>query len=188
MKRRCKERRRTGPQSHLRTGGYAVLLLLGLFLLRPHVAPAQSTSSDPIVGVWRTVDDKTGKARGLIRISKATGQYVGTIERGLGEGDSPDARCTRCTDERHDQPLSGMVILEGLHRQDDRAYTGGRILDPDTGSTWRCDIHVSPDGKSLVIRGFIGLRLLGRNQTWWRESGGGASASTALETLGEARR
>src|SRR5512141_1421053 len=142
MERRCKQR----PESHRRTCGYAIVLLLGLCLAHAWLAHAQGTSSDPIVGVWRTVDDRTGKPRGLIRIFKATGQYVGTIQRGLDERDSPDARCTRCTDERHNQPLFGMVILEGLQRHGDGAYTGGRILDPDTGTTWQCDIHVNPDG------------------------------------------
>ena len=143
----------------------AVSLLLSL----SSVAAAQSLA-DPIVGLWRTFDDKTGQPQGLIRISKRGNEYIGSIERNPDEPDSGE-RCTACRDARHDQPIVGLVILEGLRRQQDNAYLHGRILDPDTGNTWQCDVHVSSDGRSLDIHGFVGLRVLGRSQTWKRVTG-----------------
>jgi uncharacterized protein (DUF2147 family) len=52
----------------------------------------------------------------------------------------------------------------------DGAYGGGGILDPDTGSVYRCKFHLAKDGTVLVVRGYIGISLLGRSQTWQRQS------------------
>jgi uncharacterized protein (DUF2147 family) len=42
------------------------------------------------------------------------------------------------------------------------------VLDPDTGKTYRATARVARDGKSLALRGFIGVALLGRTQRWVR--------------------
>jgi uncharacterized protein (DUF2147 family) len=54
-----------------------------------------------------------------------------------------------------------------MKHADDEEYSGGDILDPDTGSVYRCKMHVE-GGTRLVLRGYIGFSLLGRNQTWLR--------------------
>ena len=51
----------------------------------------------------------------------------------------------------------------------DGEYGGGDILDPDTGSVYRCKFHLEHDGTELVVRGFIGISLLGRSQAWHRQ-------------------
>jgi uncharacterized protein (DUF2147 family) len=33
---------------------------------------------------------------------------------------------------------------------------------------YRCKLHVDESGTHLVVRGFIGISLLGRTQTWQR--------------------
>jgi uncharacterized protein (DUF2147 family) len=44
------------------------------------------------------------------------------------------------------------------------------VLDPDSGSVYRCKFHLEKDGTVLMVRGFIGISLLGRSQTWQRQS------------------
>jgi uncharacterized protein (DUF2147 family) len=51
----------------------------------------------------------------------------------------------------------------------DADYGGGDILDPDSGSVYRSKFHLEKDGNVLVVRGFIGLSLFGRSQTWQRQ-------------------
>jgi uncharacterized protein (DUF2147 family) len=51
----------------------------------------------------------------------------------------------------------------------DGEYGGGDILDPDNGSIYRCKFHLDDSGTHLVLRGFIGISLLGRTQTWQRQ-------------------
>src|SRR5690242_18837552 len=116
--------RRTRPL----TARYALALLAWL----PELANAQP-AYDPIIGVWRTYDDRTGRPEGLIRIQRVQGQYVGSIEAGSA-ADDPNARCTACRGARHNQPIIGLAILEGLQREDGTlTYSGGRIVDPETG-------------------------------------------------------
>jgi len=52
----------------------------------------------------------------------------------------------------------------------DGEYGVGDMLDPDTGSVYRCKFQLQKDGTVLVVRGFIGISLLGRSQTWQRQS------------------
>jgi uncharacterized protein (DUF2147 family) len=60
-----------------------------------------------------------------------------------------------------------MTILWNMHRHGD-TWEGGEILDPEEGSVYRCKLHPVSDGSKLEVRGFIGISLLGRTQTWER--------------------
>lgn len=61
-----------------------------------------------------------------------------------------------------------MTILWGLKMNGDE-WSGGEILDPDNGKIYRCKMTLSEDGTQLSVRGFIGIALIGRTQTWHRE-------------------
>ena len=120
------------------------------------------------VGLWKTIDDATGKPRSLIRISDKNGELIATIEKGLLLGDSPNDVCEECTGERKGKPLIGMIIMDGMKAKGD-TFEGGHILDPDNGEIYNCKIKLDSTGKQLEVRGFIGISLLGRSQTWLRE-------------------
>lgn len=124
-------------------------------------------------GLWKTIDDKTGKPRSLIRINEADGVYSAVVEKGLRAGDTGDAVCEKCTDERKGQKIIGMTIAKNLKAKDgenaNREYAGGEILDPENGKTYKCKMKLSEDGNKLEVRGFVGFSLLGRSQTWTRE-------------------
>lgn len=129
----------------------------------------QADSMSP-VGVWRTIDDKTKKERSVIRISEAEGgELRGVVEKIFDQpGDDPAHLCKECKGERKDQPIIGMAILWGLKKQGD-GWAGGEILDPKNGKIYRAKMSLSEDGNSLNVRGFIGVSLIGRTQTWHRE-------------------
>ncbi len=121
------------------------------------------------VGLWRSVDDKTGRERALIRIVENNGVYEGRIEKIFSQpDDDPQHLCRKCEGARKDQPIVGMTILWGLRKDGDQ-YAGGEILDAKEGKTYRCKIKVIEDGRKLEVRGFIGVSLFGRSQTWNRE-------------------
>jgi uncharacterized protein (DUF2147 family) len=142
----------------------AGLVSCALLGLAAGVAAAADTSP---VGLWRTVDDKTGNPRAIVRVYEEKGKYFGRIEKSLNPARA-GRRCDKCTDERKDQPVVGMVIVRGLSREGDE-YSGGDILDPDNGKIYRCKMRLADGGGKLVVRGFIGFSLLGRSQTWTRE-------------------
>lgn len=121
------------------------------------------------VGTWQTIDDQSGKPKAIIQIvDEGNGQLSGKVVRGIGEFDQPDKRCTACTDERRDQLVKGMTIITGM-RQDGDTWDGGHILDPDSGKLYKCKMKLDDNGQKLVVRGFIGVSLLGRSQTWLRQ-------------------
>jgi uncharacterized protein (DUF2147 family) len=129
-------------------------------------AAAAAKAAPAEVGLWQTISDKTGKPEGYIRITLVGDELRGVIERGM-PGDDPNELCTKCPGERKNQRKIGMTIIMGLHRQDDH-WGGGEILDPDNGTLYRCRIRAVDSGRKLEVRGYIGISLLGRTQTWRR--------------------
>jgi uncharacterized protein (DUF2147 family) len=121
------------------------------------------------VGLWKTIDDNSGKPGGLIRIELIDGQYQGKIEKIFTEpGEDPNPKCVKCEGSRHNQPIVGLTFMWSLTKQGDE-YQGGEILDPKTGKIYRAKLKLEDGGKKLNVRGFIGFSLLGRTQAWYRE-------------------
>ncbi len=121
------------------------------------------------VGLWRTIDDRNGKEKSLVRIVEVNGELRGTVEKLFREpGEDPNPQCEKCAGEKKNKPVIGMTILSGL-RRDGNQFTGGEILDPANGKTYQCKMALSDNGKKLNVRGFIGVALLGRTQVWVRE-------------------
>ncbi|MCI3206935.1 DUF2147 domain-containing protein [Pandoraea capi] len=139
-------------------------------MLTGHALVAMASTDMPSpVGVWRIVDE-TGDPKALITISEKDGEIVGALTRSLGRPDGLERRCTECTDWRRGKKLQGLQIIRGLHRDaDSDEYVGGKILDPDSGSEYGCKMRVVDGGKKLEVRGYFGISLLGRTQTWIRE-------------------
>ena len=128
---------------------------------------AQDTSS--AVGLWKNIDDHTGKPKALIRISEANGVLRGKIEKLLRDpSQDQNPKCVKCEGELKDQPILGMTIINGM-KKDGNEYNGGTILDPDNGKVYKSKMALIDDGKKLNVRGYIGVPLLGRTQTWIRE-------------------
>lgn len=121
------------------------------------------------VGVWRVLGDKSGEAEALVRITEHDGAYEGRIITLFARpGVNPDARCEACPGPRKNLPVKGLVIMTGLRRVGTE-YKDGEILDPDSGDLYRCNLKVSEDNRKVFVRGFIGVSLFGRTQTWLRE-------------------
>jgi uncharacterized protein (DUF2147 family) len=144
-----------------------VVCLLGLAAA---AGPSAATSAGDLaspVGLWTPLDWNTGKPMGLIRIYEERGELYGRIEPVPGENEDNGKRCTRCTDERKNQPYIGLVLMRHL-RLHNGEYDGGDILDPGTGSVYGCKLRLIDGGHRLLMRGFLGISLLGRSQTWQR--------------------
>jgi len=140
--------------------------LAGALLAGTVAAMAQSTTP---VGTWQTIDDHTGQPKALVQITQdSNGTLSGKVIKGLSPNDNPDRRCTACTDARKDQPILGMTIITDMKKEGD-AWDNGQILDPENGKIYKCKMHLEEGGQKLVVRGYIGISLLGRSQTWNRE-------------------
>jgi uncharacterized protein (DUF2147 family) len=142
---------------------------LGLFALLAIVAAAPLAAQPSPAGQWRTISDDDGKPRALVEVREVDGRFVGTVKALLADGENQEKVCDKCSGDRKDQRIVGMEILRGL-RADGNAWSGGEILDPKNGKTYKAKMQLEDDGKKLVVRGFIGVSLLGRSQTWLRAS------------------
>lgn len=117
-------------------------------------------------GLWKNIDDVSGKPRALIRITESNGTLQGKIEKVFpAPSESQNPKCEKCEGANKDAPVIGLVILTGLKKDGDE-YTGGQILDPDNGKVYGSKAHLTDGGKKLSVRGYIGIPVLGRTQTW----------------------
>jgi uncharacterized protein (DUF2147 family) len=120
-------------------------------------------------GRWRTYDDKTGEAKSIVVITESNGVLSGQIEKVFSPpapNDNPT--CKACTGELNEKPVIGMRIMWDM-KKGGSEYSGGRLMDPENGKTYRGKVRLIEGGKKLEVRGFIGFSLLGRTQTWVRE-------------------
>lgn len=145
----------------------ALLFTLSFSLLAAGVPAAAADMS--AVGLWKNIDDRTGKPKADIRISESNGVLMGRVEklyRAAGEDQYPT--CDQCEGEDKGRPIIGLSIIDGM-RKDGDGYSGGTILDPENGKVYKSRMKVLDGGRKLEVRGYIGLPVLGRSQTWVRQ-------------------
>ncbi len=138
-------------------------IVAGALALAAMSAWAQNTP----VGLWKTIDDDGKTAKSLVRITDAGGVLSGKIEK-IFDPAKQDSKCDKCSDDRKDQPVLGMVILRNMKQDaDDKdVWAGGEILDPNNGKTYRARIKPIEGGKELQMRGYLGPFY--RTQVWQR--------------------
>ena len=128
-------------------------------------APAMAQMTP--VGVWKSLDDKTGAPKSEVRITDNGGVLTGKVERILREGADPNAVCDKCTDDRKDKAIVGLEIIRGAKKAEGKdVWEGGKILDPENGKTYTLRLTPVEGGSKLEVRGSIGP--FGRTQTWVR--------------------
>lgn len=121
------------------------------------------------VGLWKTIDDKSGAPKSEVRITEGQGQVSARIEKVYRADFKSDEKCLVCQDDRKGLPLIGLEILRGLKKAEAQGvWDGGTVLDPMTGTVYQARIRLIDGGARLEMRGFVGFSLLGRTQTWER--------------------
>ena len=134
----------------------AALLLVGL-------SQGHADGPPQIDGIWLS-----GDGDGWIEISVSATGLSGVI------AGSPNASEERPdTDEKNpdpalrDRPLIGLNLFAGFEYDGDGRWKGGTIYDPNSGKTYRCIVTIV-DSDTLKVRGYVGVPLLGRTETWSR--------------------
>lgn len=131
-------------------------------------ATAQNTADD-VVGLW-----KNGEGTGVVQIYKTTsGHYAGKIVW-LKEPIDPDTGNPKLDKRNPDEskrtvPTLGLVNMRGFkYNTSDKVWEGGSIYDPKSGSDYSCKITMT-NKNTINVRGFIGISLIGRTDTWTRQ-------------------
>jgi uncharacterized protein (DUF2147 family) len=148
----------------MRTSLLFIALLL-LPLTRVH-AQAPAEPGDRLIGVW---EPSHGKAR--VKIEKIGGKYYGKIVW-LREPNDPATNAPKVDKNNPDEalrtvPLRGYRLLKDFIYSGNNEWAEGTIYDPENGSTYSCVI-ILKDDNTLDIRGFIGVKALGRTDVWKR--------------------
>ena len=125
----------------------------------------QISFSQTIFGKWKTIDDETGKEKGIVEIYEHKGKVFGKIIE-IFEKDKKHLKCSECDGDDLNKPILGMTIIKGLKKDGDE-YNSGKVLDPKNGKLYKCYITLEGNDK-LKVRGFIGISLFGRTQYWYR--------------------
>ncbi|WP_111860087.1 DUF2147 domain-containing protein [Acinetobacter sp. CFCC 10889] len=141
-----------------------LVALLGMGLL------TQVYAASPLVGYWKSVDDRTGEALSLIEIKKLEdGTYGGFIlHRFAAPGSVALTHCTKCPEPYKNKPLVGMQILSGFIEDPKKPnnFINGKVLEAKSGKIFEGKGQLVADGRRLRLRGFIGVSMLGRTQVW----------------------
>jgi uncharacterized protein (DUF2147 family) len=126
-----------------------------------------SESPQVIEGAWVTYDDNDGKATSVVRLKVVSDTLIGIIDSLILDPNAdPNPLCSLCQGDKKYKPMLKMQIVSNMKLHNNE-WSGGKILDPKNGKSYRCIIYLKTKDV-LVVRGYIGVSLIGRSQEWKR--------------------
>lgn len=139
---------------------FRIFIFISLFLI------CQSTLAQTVTGKWKTYDIfNKHKAESIVELSIKDDLLYIKIVQIIPKEHRLDS-CEKCTDDRKDMPITGMVILQGATFQDG-VWKGASILHARNGKEYGC--HISLEAPDLLkVRGFVGYPIFGKTLYWTR--------------------
>jgi uncharacterized protein (DUF2147 family) len=140
---------------------FRVLVCIVSSLVAVERLPAADSSS--VTGLWQNEDasfelyEENGKLNAKIVSLREPLTPDGKQKTDIY---NPDA-------SKHSRPIIGMVFMTGFTPAGSGKWDNGIIYDPKTGKTYSCNIELE-GADALKVRGYIGISLIGRTQTWKR--------------------
>ncbi len=142
---------------------FVLTLVISLFTTLISIA---TNNPDAVLGVW-----KNGEGTGLVQIYKKGERYFGKIVW-LKIPNNPDGTprvdVNNPEEKLRTQPLKGLENLRNFKFVGENKWEEGNIYDPKNGNTYSSTMRLI-NGNSLEVRGYIGVSLIGRTDTWTRQ-------------------
>lgn len=137
-----------------------LIIALASFVMAAHANAAETD----IEGIWLTGDGDS-----LVEISLASGELSGKPIGSLSNDPNRSKVDEKNSDPAlRDRALVGLELFEGFAFDGDDRWVDGLLYDPTRGKTYNCVITVV-DNDTLKVRGYVGIRILGRTETWTRQ-------------------
>lgn len=128
-------------------------------------SPASAQTNKAPTGLWLTENERSVVE--LYQCAQGKPQMCGKIAWIIDGGMQYDTKNPDAS--KHNRPLCGMTILSNLSMESPGKWVGGKVYKADEGDMYDAKMTVLNDNK-VEMRGFAGISMFGKTQTWTRVS------------------
>lgn len=144
-----------------------IRLLFLIFVLFTGFAAFRTVdTADAVVGTWLN-----GSKKGHVQIYKQGGTYFGKliwlsdpIDPATGK---PKLDAKNTDQSKRSRALMGLPLMYNFKYDGGSVWTDGKIYNPEDGKEYNCKMTLE-DPNTLLVRGYVGISLFGKTQTWTR--------------------
>jgi uncharacterized protein (DUF2147 family) len=140
-----------------------IIIAVLAFIISPFLSISQSNEADKILGTWLV-----GSGKAHIQIYKYADKYAGKIiwlREPLNEQGKPKVDKNNPDASKRNNQILGTVNMLGFKYAGSKTWKDGTIYDSESGKTYSCNVKMV-DENTLEVRGYVGISMIGRTDTW----------------------